>query len=334
MLHNRCLVIAEAGVNHNNDITVALRLCDAAKESGADVIKFQTWDTEKLITHDLQMAEYQTKNTTIEQSQSDMLKKLELSYDGFRRIKEHCDTIGIEFASTADERDSLDYILNLGIPFIKVGSGDIGNIPYLHYIGTKKKPIILSTGMSSLADVDISVSALREGGAKDITLLHCTTNYPCPYAEVNLRAMNSIREAFHLPVGYSDHTIGTEVAVAAVALGATVIEKHFTLDRNMEGPDHIASTEPVEFANMVKQIRNVEAALGDDIKRMMVSEKEIKKVITKRIVAKKTIMAGERYSDENICVKRSGSGEIASMWDIVIGKTARKDYVSDMGIEI
>ncbi|MCX4272278.1 MAG: N-acetylneuraminate synthase [Acetatifactor sp.] len=334
MKNRSCLIIAEAGVNHNNDLAIALKLCDAAKSAGADVVKFQTWDTDKLITRNVRMADYQETNTGAKQSQYEMLKGLELSYDGFRRVKEHCDSIGITFASTADEPDSLNFLIELGIPFIKIGSGDIGNTSYLRYIGSRKLPVILSTGMSSLADVDISISALRDGGADDITLLHCTTNYPCPFDEVNLKAMNTLRDAFHLPVGYSDHTVGTEVAVSAVAMGATVIEKHFTLDRDMEGPDHVASTEPEEFAHMVKQIRNIEAALGDGIKQMTASEKDIKKVVTKRIVARREISIGESFSDENVCVKRSGEGEIASMWDLVIGRKAAKDYVPDQGIVI
>lgn len=239
--NEKCLIIAEAGVNHNGELDLALKLCDAAKEAGADVVKFQTWKTEKIITQNVSQAEYQVTNTGIEETQYEMLKKLELSYDDFRKIKKHCDEIGILFSSTADEEESLDFLIELGIPFIKIGSGDIGNIPYLRYIGRKKMPIILSTGMSSLADVDSSINALREGGATDISILHCTTNYPCPYEDVNLRAMLTLQDAFHLPVGYSDHTMGKDVAISAVTLGASIIEKHFTLDCHMEGPDHAAS---------------------------------------------------------------------------------------------
>lgn len=332
--NSRTLIIAEAGVNHNNDLSIAFKLCEAAKTAGADVVKFQTWVTDRLITHSVRMADYQETNTGAKQSQYEMLKGLELSYDGFNRVKEHCDEIGITFASTADEPDSLDFLIGLGIPFIKIGSGDIGNVSYLRYIGSKKLPVILSTGMSSLADVDVSISALKEGGAEDITLLHCTTNYPCPYEEVNLRAMNTLREAFHLPVGYSDHTIGTEVAVSAVAMGATVIEKHFTLDRNMEGPDHVASTTPEEFAHMVKQIRNIEVALGDGIKQMTTSEREIKKVVTKRIVANAHINVGDFLTESNMCVKRSGEGAPAQLWDYLMGKISNKEYEIDQGVEL
>lgn len=332
--NEKCLIIAEAGVNHNGELDLALKLCDAAKEAGADVVKFQTWKTEKIITQNVSQAEYQVTNTGIEETQYEMLKKLELSYDDFRKIKKHCDEIGILFSSTADEEESLDFLIELGIPFIKIGSGDIGNIPYLRYMGRKKMPIILSTGMSSLADVDISINALREGGATDISILHCTTNYPCPYEDVNLKAMLTLQDAFHLPVGYSDHTMGKDVAISAVTLGASIIEKHFTLDCHMEGPDHAASTEPAEFAELVKSIRRVESFLGDGIKRATVAEKEISKVVTKRIVASKVIECGEIFSENNLCVKRNDVGMKASQWDLVINRVANKMYDVDEGIVI
>lgn len=330
----KCLIIAEAGVNHNGRLDLALELCDAAKKTGADVVKFQTWKTEKIITQNVSQAEYQVANTGIEETQYEMLKKLELSYDDFKKIKVHCDEIGILFSSTADDEESLDFLIELGIPFIKIGSGDIGNIPYLRYIGSKKKPIVLSTGMSSLADVDNSINALREGGATDISILHCTTNYPCPYEDVNLRAMLTLKEAFHLPVGYSDHTMGKDVAISAVTLGANIIEKHFTLDCSMEGPDHAASTEPTEFAELVKSIRRVESFLGDGIKRATIAEKEISKVVTKRIVASKVIEYGEVFSENNLCVKRNDVGMKASQWDFVINRVANKRYAVDEGIII
>lgn len=332
--NEKCLIIAEAGVNHNGELDLALKLCDAAKEAGADVVKFQTWKTEKIITQNVSQAEYQVTNTGIEETQYEMLKKLELSYDDFRKIKKHCDEIGILFSSTADEEESLDFLIELGIPFIKIGSGDIGNIPYLRYMGRKKMPIILSTGMSSLADVDISINALREGGATDISILHCTTNYPCPYENVNLRAMLTLKDAFHLPVGYSDHTMGKDVAISAVTLGASIIEKHFTLDCHMEGPDHAASTEPAEFAELVKSIRRVESFIGDGIKRATVAEKEISKVVTKRIVASKVIECGEVFSENNLCVKRNDVGMNASQWDFVMNRVANKRYNVDEGIVI
>lgn len=326
------LIIAEAGVNHNGDLETALKLCDAAKESGANVVKFQTWQTELLLTKEVKQAEYQVDNTGKSQSQFEMLKELELSYDDFKVIKKHCDDIGIIFASTADEKDSLDFLISIGIPFIKIGSGEICNIPYLRYMGSKKMPIILSTGMSTLDDVRISIEALKEGGAEDITLLHCTTSYPCPLEDVNLKAMNTLREEFGLKVGYSDHTKGVSVSIAAVALGAKVIEKHFTLDKNMEGPDHLASTEPEEFAYMVKCIRDIEKSLGTGKKEPTQAEREISQVVTKRIVAAKDISAGDILSDDNICVKRSNDGLLARCWDTVIGNVANKDYSIDEGI--
>ncbi len=334
MMDKKCLIIAEAGVNHNGNFDLALKLCDAAKEAGADVVKFQTWKTENLITHNVGQAEYQAKNTGLEESQFDMLKKLELSYDDFRKIKEHCDKIGILFASTADEPESLDFLVDLGIPFIKVGSGDIGNVSFLRYIGSKGLPVVLSTGMSTMDDVELSVAALKEGGVKDITVLHCTTNYPCPYEDVNLKAMLTLRDAFHFPVGYSDHTIGSEVSVSAVALGATIIEKHFTLDRAMDGPDHAASTEPREFSELVHAIRRVEICLGNGVKTPTDAEKEISKVVTKRIVAKREIQMGEIFTEENICVKRNDVGALARQWNMVVGKKAQTNYIINEGISL
>lgn len=334
MDNGRCLIIAEVGVNHNGNLDLALQLCDAAKDAGADVVKFQTWKTENLLTRNVEQAEYQTKNTGKQESQFDMLKRLELSYDDFRIIKHHCDEIGILFSSTADEPESIDFLVELGIPFIKVGSGDIGNISYLRYIGSKGLPVILSTGMSTLADVDISIRALRDGGATDISVLHCTTDYPCPYEDVNLRAMLTLRDAFHLPVGYSDHTVGREAAVSAVALGATIVEKHFTLDCNMEGPDHAASAEPQNFSALVKAIRTVESCLGTGVKEPTSAERKIAKVVTKRIVAKQFIKEGEVFSEDNICVKRNDVGALARYWDLIIGKIADKPYRIDEGIQL
>lgn len=332
--NNKCMIIAEAGVNHNGKLDLALELCLRAKEAGADVVKFQTWKTENIITKKVKQADYQTLNTGIQESQFDMLKKLELSYDDFEKIKKYCDDIGIIFASTADDEESLDFLINLGIPFIKIGSGDIGNIKFLRYIGAKKMPVIISTGMSSLAEIDISLNTLKDSGTNDITILHCTTNYPCPYEEVNLSAMVTLKNAFHLPVGYSDHTLGKDVAIAAKALGATVIEKHFTLDRHMDGPDHLASTEPDEFKELVKSIRLVEKFMGTGIKVPTNNERKISKVVTKRIVAAKYIKKGELFTAENLTVKRNDIGEKSIYWDFVLGKVASKNYVIDEGIII
>lgn len=327
-------IIAEAGVNHNGDVQIAKQLCLAAKNAGADAVKFQTWITDNIITKSVKQADYQTENTGKDESQYDMLKKLELTFDEFREIKEYCEEIGIEFASTADDEESLDFLVDLGIPFIKVGSGDVGNISYLRYIGSKKRPVILSTGMSTLADVEVSLKALREGGATDIKLLHCTTNYPCPFDSVNLKAMDTLHNAFGLEVGYSDHTVGIEVPVSAVARGAIIIEKHFTLDCNMEGPDHLASTEPKEFKKMVDSIRNIEKALGTGVKQPTEAEKDISKVVLKRIVAKQMIHEGETINEKSICVKRNEKGLPASAWDIIIGTKARRTFDADEGIEI
>lgn len=328
------LIIAEAGVNHNGKLDLALKLCDAAKEAGADVVKFQTWKTEKIITRTVSQADYQTENTGKTESQFDMLKRLELSYDDFRKIKAHCDKIGIQFASTADEEESLDFLISLGIPFIKIGSGEITNIPYLRIMGSKKLPIIISSGMSTLAEVDTALAELKNAGATDITLLHCTTNYPCPMNDVNLKAMLTLKEAFKIPVGYSDHTEGIEVPVAAVAMGAKVIEKHFTLDRNMEGPDHLASTEPDEFNKMVESIRNIEKAMGNGEKVPTMSEIDISKVVLKRCVASKKIKTGEIFNEKNLTVKRNDKGLPAKYWDLLIGKKATKEYEIDEAVEL
>lgn len=330
----KTLIIAEAGVNHNGKLDAALKLCDAAKDAGADVVKFQTWQTDKIITKNVAQAEYQTENTGKSESQYDMLKRLELSYEDFRKIKEHCDKIGIKFASTADEKWSLDFLIELGIPFIKISSGEVTNIPYLRYMGSKKMPVILSTGMSYLSDVDVAIRTLKEAGCPDITVLHCTTNYPCPYETVNLKAMLTLKNAFNLPVGYSDHTIGTDVSVAAVAMGATVIEKHFTLDRNMEGPDHKASTEPEEFKKLVDGIRCIEKALGSGEKVPSDDEKKISKVVLKRIVCTQTINKGDIFTEENITVLRNDKGLPSSMWDYIIGSKANKDYLVGEAVEL
>lgn len=334
MIDQQCLIIAEAGVNHNGEVTIAKELCLAAKKAGADIVKFQTWKTEKIITREVDQAAYQIENTKSNQSQYDMLKALELNFDQFREIKQYCDEIGIGFASTADDAEGIDFLADIGVPFIKLGSGDLSNISYLRYCGTKGLPIILSTGMGTLADVEMSVDALRRGGAEDITLLHCTTNYPCPYEQVNLRAMNTIGVAFGLPVGYSDHTQGIEIPIAAVAMGATVIEKHLTLDKKMEGPDHIASTEPREFKRMVEAIRNIEKAFGTGIKQPTDTEKEISKVVSKRIVASHYIPLDKIIEETDICVKRSTSGLPASAWDLIVGTKARQNYRKDEGIVI
>lgn len=322
-------IIAEAGVNHNGKLDLALKLCDAAKKAGVDAVKFQTWKTENIVTARARQAAYQTENTGVEESQFDMLKKLELSYDHFRYIQDYCKKIGIDFLSTPDEEESLEFLVSLGLPFIKVGSGEVTNIPYLRKIASCGKPVILSTGMSTLAQVATAYDTLLQAGAPTVSLLHCTTNYPCPYDEVNLRAMQTLKDAFKCQVGYSDHTMGTEIPVAAVAMGAEIIEKHFTLDRTMEGPDHKASLEPAELKLMVEQIRHIEVAMGDGIKRPNKSEAENAKVVQKSILAKRPIKMGEKLTEEMLTVKRAGAGISASLWDNVIGAYAIKDFDID-----
>lgn len=323
-------IIAEAGVNHNGQLNLALQLCDAAKEAGADAVKFQTWKTENIVTASACQAAYQTENTGKEESQYSMLKQLELSYDHFKKIQEHCHKIGIDFLSTPDEEESLAFLMNqLHLPLVKVGSGEVTNLPYLRTIASYHKPVILSTGMSTLAQVAVAYDTLLQAGAPNVSLLHCTTNYPCPYDEVNLRAMQTLKEAFKCKVGYSDHTMGTEIPVAAVAMGAEIIEKHFTLSRMMEGPDHKASLEPQELKLMVEQIRNIEVALGDGIKRPNRSEAENAKVVQKSILAKHPIKKGEILTPETLTLKRAGAGISAAFWDVVVGTKALYDFDTD-----
>lgn len=331
---NKVYIIAEAGVNHNGSLQLAYELCDKAKDSGVDAVKFQTWVTERIICKDTKMADYQKENLGTDDSQFDMLKKLELSYKDFARIKEYCDIIGIEFLSTGDTEDDINHLVDLGMGKIKLGSGDVTNIPFLRFIGGLKLPVIISTGMCNLSDVAIAFDVLREAGAEDITVLHCTTNYPCPMNEVNLAAMNTIKEAFKCKVGYSDHTMGIEVPVAAVALGAHIIEKHFTLDRNMDGPDHKASLEPAELKDMVQKIRNIEKALGDGIKRPNASESSISKVVLKSIVANQIIKKGEKLTEDKLTVKRTNAGISVCNWDLIVGTHAIKDYNIDEPIQL
>ena len=325
----RTYIIAEAGVNHNGQLDLALQLCDVAKAAGADAVKFQTWKTENIVTAQARQAVYQIENIGDIGSQYDMLKKLELSYDDFRLIQNHCRKIGIEFLSTPDEEDSLEFLVSLDLPFIKVGSGEVTNIPYLRKIASYGKQVILSTGMSTLAQVAMAYDTLLQAGAPKVSLLHCTTNYPCPYDEVNLRAMQTLKDAFKCPVGYSDHTMGTEIPIAAVAMGAEIIEKHFTLGRTMDGPDHKASLEPQELKLMVEQIRHIEVGLGDGIKRPNRSEAENAKVVQKSILAKRPIRQGERLSEDMLVAKRAGEGISAQCWDMVIGAYAIKDFGKD-----
>ncbi len=330
----KVFVIAEAGVNHNGSIEIAKRLVDKAKEAGANAIKFQTFRAEKLVTKLLEKAEYQKKETEKDENQLEMLRKLELSYTDFIELYEYTKLKGIEFLSTPFDLESIDFLSTLGMKRWKIPSGEITNLPYLLKIAKLKMPVILSTGMSTLEEIKIAAKILRENGVNDLTILHATTEYPAPFEEVNLNAMITIKNHLHLPIGYSDHTKGIEIPIAAVALGAEVIEKHFTLDRNMDGPDHKASIEPDELKRMVEAIRNVEKALGDNEKKPTKSEIKNIMVVRKSIVAKKKIKKGEIFTEENLTTKRPGNGISPMHWFDVIGRTAKRDFAEDELIEI
>lgn len=330
---DKVLIIAEAGVNHNGDLELAKKLIDAAKESGADIVKFQTAKLESLVSKSAPMAEYQKKNMQMNKSQREMLKDLILPFDNFLELAQYCERQGIAFLSTPFDIDSIHFLDDL-VKVWKVPSGEITNYPYLCEIARTGKPVIMSTGMCDLEEVKAAVRVLRENGSTEITLLHCNTEYPTPMQDVNLRAMCTLQEEFGLPVGYSDHTQGIEVPIAATAMGAAVIEKHFTLDRNMEGPDHKASLEPEELRAMVQAIRNIETALGDGIKRPSPSEMKNREVARKSIVAKKNIRRGEVFTEENLTAKRPGSGVSPMYWNDVVGLAADRDYEPDEMIEL
>ncbi|GGY72291.1 N-acetylneuraminate synthase [Cellvibrio zantedeschiae] len=321
-------IIAEAGVNHNGDITLAKKLIDAAVKAGVDAVKFQTWKTELLVTEQAEMAEYQKLNTQKVESQFQMLKRLELSYDAFVELKQYCDQQGIMFLSTPDEETSATFLNDLQ-PIFKIGSGELTNTPFLRHIAAFNKPIILSTGMGTLAEIEHALTTLNNAGVarSNITVLHVTTQYPTPMHEVNLSAMLTIKHAFPgIQAGYSDHTLGIEVPVAAVALGATIIEKHFTLDKNMAGPDHLASLDPNELIDMVKAIRNIESALGHGRKEPTESELENRKIVRKSIVAATSITKGDILNEHNLAIRRPGNGIPPSRWDDVANTAATKSY--------
>ncbi|HUX91581.1 MAG TPA: N-acetylneuraminate synthase [Gallionellaceae bacterium] len=328
-------IIAEAGVNHNGDIELAKQLIDAAVEAGADLVKFQTFNANRLVTRTAKKADYQNKSTDSKESQHEMLRKLEVTADMHKILIEHCATRNIGFFSTGFDVESIDLLVSLGQDHFKIPSGEITNLPYLRHIGRLGKAVILSTGMATMGEIEAAIEALEQVGTlrENITVLHCTTEYPTPMAEVNLRAMQSIHAAFGVTIGYSDHTSGIEVAIAAVALGAKVIEKHFTLDRNLPGPDHKASLEPQELKAMVAAIRNIEIALGDGIKRLTPSEARNKPIARKSLVASQTIKAGEVFSEQNITTKRPGTGISPMRWDEIIGRTALRDFAADELIE-
>lgn len=323
------LVIAEAGVNHNGNIELAKKLIKEASIAGADVVKFQTFKAETLVSKSAKKANYQKASTNAEESQFDMLKKLELDYAIHEELMQYSNEQGIKFLSSAFDLESIDLLNELGIDIFKIPSGEITNLPYLRKIAQTGKQIILSTGMSTISDIEAALEVLRQNGATDIIVLHCNTEYPTPMEDVNLLAMNTIQNTFKVRVGYSDHTAGIEVPIAAVALGAEVIEKHFTLDKTMEGPDHKASLEPKELKAMVDAIRNIQAALGDGLKRPSESEIKNMPIARKSLVAKANIKAGEMFSEDNLTIKRPGTGLSPMLWDDIIGSIARKDYETD-----
>lgn len=322
-------IIAEAGDNHNGNFELALRLVDQAVEAGADCVKFQTFVTEQVISKFAEKAEYQKENTGSEETQFEMVKRLEMSFDQFREIQQYCKKKGILFLSTPFDLESIDFLQEIEIPFWKIPSGEITNLPYLEKIAATGKDIVLSTGMCTMDEISEAIAVLRDKGAGKITLLHCNTEYPTPYCDVNLRAMNTLKERFGVDVGYSDHTKGIEVPIAAVACGAKIIEKHFTLDKNMEGPDHKASLEPEELKQMVQAIRNIEIAMGSKEKFTTESEKKNKDIARKSIVAARDIKRGEIFTEQNLAVKRPGMGISPMRWHELVGTKAVKDFKED-----
>ncbi len=329
------LIIAEAGVNHNGSFRLAKELVDVAKNCGADVVKFQTFKSNNLVTPYTKKALYQNSNNKDNESQFDMLSKLELTFDQQIDLKNYCDEKNIEFLSTAFDLESLDLISKMNLKRLKIPSGEITNLPYLRKIGSLGKPIILSTGMSNMQEIRNAINQLQLSGTSrdDISILHCTSEYPAPFFDINLKAMSTIKKEFKVNVGYSDHTLGVEVSFAAVSLGAQIIEKHITLDKNLVGPDHKASLEPQEFRNLVEGIRNISIALGNEEKKITNSEIKNLKIVRKSIVAKKDIKKGELYTKENLTTKRPGIGICPMRWDEIIGKVSNKDYKSDDLIE-
>lgn len=332
----RILIIAEAGVNHNGDLDLAKRLIDVAAEAGADLVKFQTFSADRLATRTAPKADYQNQTTDGAESQQQMLSRLELSIAMHQALIAHCAARNIGFFSTGYDIESVDFLVSLGQDHFKIPSGEITNLPYLRHVGQFGKTVILSSGMATLGDIEAAITVLEQAGTtrEGITVLHCTTEYPTPMGEVNLRAMQSIQAAFGVAVGYSDHTPGIEVATAAAALGASVIEKHFTLDRNLPGPDHKASLEPDELKAMVAAVRNIEIALGDGIKRLTPSEIRNKPVARKSLVASRAIKAGEAFNAGNITIKRPGSGISPMRLDEVLGRRAPRNFDPDEMIEL
>lgn len=327
-------IIAEAGVNHNGDVEIAKKMVDAACEAGADAIKFQIFKTDNLVIKNADKAEYQKLHTGIDETQYDMLKKLELSYEEHFKIMEYCKERNIIYLSTPFDYESVGALEELNVCAYKISSGDITNLPFLRYIASKGKPMIVSTGMSNLGEVEDAIEIIKSTGNENIILLHCTSSYPTEYHDVNLKAMITLKNAFQLPVGYSDHTLGIEVPIAAVSLGARIIEKHFTLDRTMPGPDHKASLEPAELKQMIISIRNIEKALGDGIKKCTKSEEDVKKIARKSIVAASYIPKGSIIDENMLTIKRPGTGIPPKFIDYLIGKKAKIDILKDTVLDL
>ncbi len=321
----RTYIIAEAGVNHNGDINLAKKLVDMAKKAGADAVKFQTFKAEESTGKCAEKADYQKKNDTTQESQLDMIRKLELPFEDFAILQKYCHSIGIEFISTPDGVESLDYLIKLEVPFIKIGSTEVTNYPFLREIGNSGKPMILSTGMSTLGEIEKAIDTIYETGNRDITLMHCTTDYPTSIQNVNMNAMLTLKNAFHVPIGYSDHTLGYEAAVAATTMGAVYIEKHITLDKSLPGPDHKASMEPKEFCEYVYHIRNTELLLGNGIKRPTKHEKDIMNQVRRSILAKYDLKKGTILKKEMFCYKRPGDGISPEYADILEGRELKRD---------
>ncbi len=331
---SKVIIIAEVGVNHNGSLNLAKKMAKIAKESGADIVKFQTAKLESLVTDSAPMAEYQKKNIKNAMSQKEMIKEILLSYEDFIELSNYCREIDIQFLSTPFDIESIDFLAGIGCTMWKIPSGEITNFPYLTKIAELHQPIILSTGMSTLEEVEKTVELLKNKGVSEITLMHCTTEYPTPYEDVNLKAMVTLQKYFECSVGYSDHTLGIEVPIAAVGMGAVVIEKHFTLDRSMKGPDHKASLEPDELKAMIASVRNVEAAFGNGVKKPVLGEISNIEIARKSIVAKCKILKGEIYTSDNITTKRPGNGISPMRWNEIIGITANRNYEADELIQL
>lgn len=331
---SKVFIIAEAGVNHNGNLELAKKLVDVAADAGVDAVKFQTFKAEKIVCKNAAKADYQKATTDAQQSQFEMLKKLELTETMHNQLIEYCRKKDILFLSTPFDLESVDFLEQLGMEIMKIPSGEITNYPYLRKVALTGKKIILSTGMSDLEEVKAAIKVLKEYGSKDIVVLHCNTEYPTPYADVNLNAMLVLRDELGIEIGYSDHTQGIEIPIAAVAMGARIVEKHFTLDKAMDGPDHKASLEPHELKEMVAAIRNVEAALGDGVKVPSASEQKNIAIARKSIVAKCRIEKGQVFTEDNLTTKRPGTGISPMCWNEIIGTVAQRSYSEDEMIEV